>query len=274
MPPNCHYEISWTWGFIPSQIRKSSQNLISLKNFSETSLSSSPIHLALEAWLKWLKQRWEDICSFQVFPYKCHTSLQLFELADDYIQQEIRKPLKQTTCTGATGWFSYRVLESLRLCVMVRFLSICPETSAEYLLKSASDRFEKSKRMHIYENNLRPNEEGIQEVNKELEGDKDKEEPNDVDDDEEDEMEAENGEEELDAYEALDMVGEDDEDSLQSRSYLDAENISRDYLQGLFGSFSFTKAGGGEVQDADTSDGEYQIYEQDSLGEYSDDDDY
>lgn len=55
---------------------------------------------------------------------------------------------------------------------------------------------------------------------------------------------------------------------------LDAENISRDYLQGLFGSFSFTKAGGGEVQDADTSDGEYQIYEQDSLGEYSDDDDY
>lgn len=221
-----------------------------------------------------LKQRWEDICSFRVFPYKCHTSLQLFELADDYIQQEIRKPLKQTTCTGATGWFSYRVLESLRLCVMVRFLSICPETSAEYLLKSASDRFEKSKRMHIYENNLRPNEEGIQEVNKELEGDKDKEEPNDVDDDEEDEMEAENGEEELDAYEALDMVGEDDEDSLQSRSYLDAENISRDYLQGLFGSFSFTKAGGGEVQDADTSDGEYQIYEQDSLGEYSDDDDY
>ncbi|KAL6344151.1 hypothetical protein AAG906_031865 [Vitis piasezkii] len=221
-----------------------------------------------------LKQRWEDICSFRVFPYKCHTSLQLFELADDYIQQEIRKPLKQTTCTGATGWFSYRVLESLRLCVMVRFLSICPETSAEYLLKSASDRFEKSKRMHINENNLRPNEEGIQEVNKELEGDKDKEEPNDVDDDEEDEMEAENGEEELDAYEALDMVGEDDEDSLQSRSYLDAENISRDYLQGLFGSFSFTKAGGGEVQDADTSDGEYQIYEQDSLGEYSDDDDY
>lgn len=55
---------------------------------------------------------------------------------------------------------------------------------------------------------------------------------------------------------------------------LNTENISRDYLQGLFGSFSFTKAGGGEVQDPDTSDGEYQIYEQDSLGDYSDDDDY
>lgn len=53
---------------------------------------------------------------------------------------------------------------------------------------------------------------------------------------------------------------------------LDAENISRDYLQGLFGSFSFNKAGGDDVQDAGTSDGEYQIYEQESLGEYSDDD--
>lgn len=39
-----------------------------------------------------------------------------------------------------------------------------------------------------------------------LEGDKDKEDPNDVDDEEEDELEAENGDEELDAYEALDMV--------------------------------------------------------------------
>lgn len=45
------------------------------------------------------KQRWEDICAFRVFPFKCQTSLQLFELADDYIQQEIRKPPNQQTCT-------------------------------------------------------------------------------------------------------------------------------------------------------------------------------
>lgn len=49
---------------------------------------------------------------------------------------------------------------------MVRFLSVYPEKGAEHLLKSASDRFEKSKRMHIYENSLRSNEEGIQEVNR------------------------------------------------------------------------------------------------------------
>lgn len=46
-----------------------------------------------------LKHRWEDICSFRVFPYKFQTSLQLFELVDDYIQQEIRKPPQQATCS-------------------------------------------------------------------------------------------------------------------------------------------------------------------------------
>ncbi|KAM3750002.1 hypothetical protein ACB098_04G004100 [Castanea mollissima] len=48
---------------------------------------------------KGLKHRWEDVCAFRVFPYKLHASLQFFELANDYIQQEIRKPSTQTTCT-------------------------------------------------------------------------------------------------------------------------------------------------------------------------------
>ena len=42
-----------------------------------------------------LKHRWEDICAFRVFPYKCHTTLQLSELGDDYIQEQIRKPPAQ-----------------------------------------------------------------------------------------------------------------------------------------------------------------------------------
>ena len=46
-----------------------------------------------------LKPRWEDICAFRAFPYKFQTSLQLFELVDDYIQSEINKPLLQATCT-------------------------------------------------------------------------------------------------------------------------------------------------------------------------------
>ncbi|KAJ7969113.1 general transcription factor 3C polypeptide 5-like [Quillaja saponaria] len=46
-----------------------------------------------------MKHRWEDICAFRVFPSKLQTSLQLFELVDDYIQLEIRKPPTQTTCS-------------------------------------------------------------------------------------------------------------------------------------------------------------------------------
>ncbi|XP_029126617.1 general transcription factor 3C polypeptide 5 isoform X5 [Cajanus cajan] len=46
------------------------------------------------------KHRWEDICAFRAFPYKFQTSLQLFELVDDYIQAEINKPPSQSTCTN------------------------------------------------------------------------------------------------------------------------------------------------------------------------------
>ncbi|XLS85644.1 hypothetical protein HN51_035810 [Arachis hypogaea] len=46
-----------------------------------------------------LKPRWEDICTFRAFPYKMQTSLQLFELVDDYIQSEINKPPSQASCT-------------------------------------------------------------------------------------------------------------------------------------------------------------------------------
>jgi len=44
------------------------------------------------------KPSWNDICAFKLFPFKCQTFLQLFELDDEYIQREIRKPPKQTTC--------------------------------------------------------------------------------------------------------------------------------------------------------------------------------
>uniref|UniRef100_A0A5B7B3E5 General transcription factor 3C polypeptide 5-like n=1 Tax=Davidia involucrata TaxID=16924 RepID=A0A5B7B3E5_DAVIN len=163
-----------------------------------------------------LKHRWEDICAFRVFPYKCQTSLQLFELADDYIQQEIRKPSNQATCTCATGWFSSRVLDILRLRVAVRFLSVYPNTGVEALLRSASERFEKSKKIQICMKDLRLDEEGQQQVNRELVGNEDKEDLND--DDDEDEIEDDDVEEELDAYEALDLAGDDGDFSPQPRS--------------------------------------------------------
>lgn len=231
---------------------------------------------------KGLKHRWGDVCAFRVFPYKCQTSLQLFDLADDYIQQEIRKPVKQTTCTCATGWFSVDVIDNLRLRVAVRFLSVFPETGAESLLKSASQRFEKSKKMLIYKDDMKLVQVARQQqVEKEVVNDEDKEELNDVVD-EEDEMEVDSEEEEeeeeeqeqeeeeeelLDGYEALNLAGEDDGISLPPCSYLDGD-ISKTYLQELFCSFPTNEAGGGKAPDGDTSDAEYQIYDN-----YSDDDD-
>lgn len=107
---------------------------------------------------------------------------------DDYIQEEIRKPPTQETCSVCcvpfsflrltdlgliiliyiytyisvsililvgnlqcvTGWFSLIVLDILRLRVAVRFLSIYPNPGAKPFLKSKSSRFEKLKRMYLF----------------------------------------------------------------------------------------------------------------------------
>ncbi|KAM3702147.1 hypothetical protein ACJW31_04G004600 [Castanea mollissima] len=218
---------------------------------------------------KGLKHRWEDVCAFRVFPYKLHTSLQFFELADDYIQQEIRKPSTQTTCTFGAGWFSEHMLDCLRQRVKVRFLSVFPQAGAENLLKAASEKFEKLKK-ECNKDALKLHEEH-QQANTEPAGDEDIVEPNNVEDDEEDEVD--NAEDELDGYEALDLVEKEGEISLQTQSYLNMENISRTHLQELFDSFPSTEAGDNNINEANSSDEEYQIYEPDSDGNYSDDDD-
>ncbi|MFQ6626297.1 hypothetical protein Gotur_005455 [Gossypium turneri] len=253
-----------------------------------------------------LTHKWGDLCSFQVFPYKFQMILQLFELDDDYIQQEIRKPPKLETCDVSllssmlsrragsfisgpkTGWFSECVLDCLRLRVAVRFLSVYPKTGAESILKSCSNEFEKLKRSCLYKDVFNSHQEEHQQTNK---GDGDKERPKSSDN-KEDEVEAED-EEELDAYdETLNLGDEDDEISLQPDTCileswqsvlllrfpiycidLDMENNSRTYLQELFGSFPSTGSGTDAIQAADTSDGEYEIYEQFGDDNYSDDDD-
>ncbi|KAB1218180.1 General transcription factor 3C polypeptide 5 [Morella rubra] len=216
---------------------------------------------------KGLKHRWEDICAFRVFPYKFQTSLQFFELSDDYIQQQIRKPLMQTVCTFGTGWFSYHMLNCLRQRLMVRFLSIFPKQGAENLLRAASERFEKLKK-ECNKGALKHGEEH-QQANAEPTENEDNEDPSNVEDDEEDE--AENGEEELDQYEALDLAEEDGEISLETQAYLNMENISRTHLQELFDSFPSNEARDDKLHNVNMSDEEYQIYEPDSDGNYSDD---
>ncbi|GMI76504.1 hypothetical protein like AT3G49410 [Hibiscus trionum] len=170
-----------------------------------------------------LKHKWGHLCSFQVFPYKCQTFLQLFELDDDYIQQEIRKPPKVVTCNSKTGWFSECLLDCLRLRVAL-------------------------KRSCMYKDVFNSHQEEHQQTNK---GDEDKERPKSSDN-EDDEVEADDEEEEeLDVYDTLNLGDEDDEISLQPDAYLDMENNSRTYLQELFGSFPSTVSGAADAIQAE-----------------------
>ncbi|WOH07919.1 hypothetical protein DCAR_0727354 [Daucus carota subsp. sativus] len=231
-----------------------------------------------------LKHRWSDIRSFQVFPYKCQTSLQLYELSDDYIQKEIRNASAQPTCSLATGWFSSRVLDTLRFRVAVRFLEIYPKEGAELLLKNASTRFEKSRKMQFIVKDQRSND-GCKEVEKEGIDDEEKE-LNDGDEDEDeeeyddDEIEDDIAEDEFNTYDELDLpfaYGKPlARPGSNSYMFLDTgqQNISKNYLQELFGSFPISDAGGSVLADTANSDDEYPIYEQYSDINYSTDDEY
>ncbi|XP_042508802.1 probable E3 ubiquitin-protein ligase DDB_G0283893 [Macadamia integrifolia] len=84
-------------------------------------------------------------------------------------------------------------------------------------------------------------------------GDKSEQENDDYFHDDDDEIEDEEEEEELD--ELGSVAGEDGDFTQQPFSY------AKNYLQELFGNFP---SAGASRPDVDTSDGEYQIYEQDS----------
>nr|XP_043607063.1 general transcription factor 3C polypeptide 5-like isoform X2 [Erigeron canadensis] len=215
-----------------------------------------------------LEHKWDDICAFRVFPYQGQTSLQLFELADDYIQQEIRKPTTQTICTLTTGWFPPHIHEMFRLHIKMKFLSVHPSPEAASLVKKIISSFEKLKRTRttvqehiVTQDKHRVNED---EVNIEENESNNDEDDGATDDEAEDDME----DEEFDAYEGLDDMERDMANFIPEPSYINQDNISKNYLQELFGSFP----NNGGSQDAENSDGEYQIYDQDSDDNDSEDD--
>ncbi|KAK9097837.1 hypothetical protein Syun_024882 [Stephania yunnanensis] len=227
---------------------------------------------------------WKSICAFRVFPSQCQISLQLCDLVDDYIQQEIRKPSKQTTCSNLTGWLSPHEVDTLRVRVAVRFLSVYPKVGAEALLKSASIRFEKLKRTVVLKEDSKSGEVGPRHVNRDLstpssgvtlskadtelfDGDSGDEQGDDEDDNnvQYELEEEEDEEEELDEYEAIQEISDSAVET----------NFSKDYLMELFGSFPAGGAGGSNMLGADSSDGEYQILEHDDGdNDYYSDDDY
>ncbi|KAL3820567.1 hypothetical protein ACJIZ3_006480 [Penstemon smallii] len=226
----------------------------SLRSYCDTNMASG------------LTNKWKDICAFRVFPYNLQSTFQLCDLEDDYIQQEIRKPGSQESCHLVTGWFSSHAIRSFRYRVAQRFLSVYPEAGAETFLKTAIKNFEKSKRIHI---SVKVDEQ--KQANKGVLESEDKE-PNDEVEYEEDE-EDDNREEDMDADETSDLVDGVTNFPLPPGSYTNHENVSKDYLQELFGSFPYRAGGGDEMQAADPLDGGYEIFEQFSDDNYSDDDD-
>ncbi|XP_023530657.1 general transcription factor 3C polypeptide 5-like [Cucurbita pepo subsp. pepo] len=211
----------------------------------------------------------EKICAFQVFPHKFQTSLQLFELEDEYIQEEIKKPSEETSCSYESGWFSLRILNCLRQRIMMRFLLVFPTADAEPLLRAASENFEKLKR-DFKKGCLKVDQGGDHQANPAVIND-DKLEANSGEEDE-DGLAVESGDEALDEYDEFNMVGDDDEISLQSHSYLNMDDVSRTHLQELFGSFPSMDEDDQKLDDGDGSEEEYQIYEQDSDIDSDDDD--
>lgn len=92
------------------------------------------------------KISWKDICAFKVVPHKKFSSLQLYDLQDEYIQEQIRRPPERTTCRQSTGWFSRTTFDNLRLHVRVRFLSLLPGEAAKALVQSETRILERYKR--------------------------------------------------------------------------------------------------------------------------------
>ncbi|CAL9059482.1 unnamed protein product [Musa banksii] len=217
-----------------------------------------------------LKQTQKELCHFKVWPSKSFICLQLFELDDDFIQQEIRKPTRQTACSHTTGWFSGAILRTLRLHVSIRFLSLYPNDAAKQLTNYTRELFERSKKNGAL-SRLQKSEKEDQLVNRDTTCSAEvtsiqSNEHGHMDPDRTDncEIEDEEEEEELDGYESPPAC----EDGFFPDGGNLGEQISNDYLEELLRGFPFNKESKDRRPDdaagAGDSDGEYQIFEQDS----------
>ncbi|XP_008661367.1 uncharacterized isoform X3 [Zea mays] len=91
-------------------------------------------------------RKWADMCKLETMPSQSFIYLQLYELKDDFIQAEIRKPSYQSVCSRSTGWFSKPMIKTLRLQVSIRLLSLLHNEEAKNLLRNAHELIERSKK--------------------------------------------------------------------------------------------------------------------------------
>ncbi|PUZ46426.1 hypothetical protein GQ55_7G077800 [Panicum hallii var. hallii] len=216
-------------------------------------------------------QKWAEMCKLEVMPSQSFIFLQLFELKDDFIQEEIRKPSYQSICSRFTGWFSKPMMKTLRLQVSIRFLSLLPSEEAKSLLRNAHELIERSKKQEALWRSERSKED--KHVDEEAPathtGTEDQvglnnSDSEDVDDEEE--------EEESDGYDSPPMA-ESFRGFTLDDSYAIGEGFSNGYLEEVLRSFPLQEDGqnrSADAPNADGSDGEFEIFEQHSDDESSD----
>jgi len=210
-------------------------------------------------------QKWAEMCKLEVMPSQSFIFLQLFELKDNFIQEEIRKPSYQSICSHFTGWFSKPMMKTLRLQVSIRFFSLLPSEEAKSLLRNAHELIERSKKQEALWRSERSKEDKHidEEAPSTHTGTEDqvglnKSDSEDVDDEEE--------EEESDGYDSPPMA-EGFRDFNLDDSYALGEGFSNGYLEEVLRSFPLQEDGqnrSADAPNADGSDGEFEIFEQPS----------
>ncbi|KAK3155266.1 hypothetical protein QOZ80_2BG0201080 [Eleusine coracana subsp. coracana] len=227
-------------------------------------------------------QKWSDVCKLEAMPSKSSVILQFFELKDDFIQAEIMKPSYLSACSDSTGWFSKHMIETIRLQVRIRFLSLCPHENVENELRVAHELIEKYKKReaHCRSEQSRENK-GVGEkapvtgTETEDQNDAINSESEDVDDEGGEDVDDEEEEDEVDSdgYDSPQMAEDVGDFSLDYPHAL-GEGFSSDYFDQVLGKFQVQGDGQNRSDDApnvaEASDDEFQIYEQSSDDEYSD----
>lgn len=215
-------------------------------------------------------EKWTEMCKLEVMPSKSFIFLQLFELKDDFIQAEIRKPSHQPTCSHLTGWFCKPMIKTLRLQLSIRLFSLCPNEDAKNFLRNAYELIERSKKQEALcrSQQLKENKEASDRHNgTEDQAGGNNSDSEDAEDDEEEDKES-------DGYESPPMA-DDVPDFTLDDPYTSGEGFSNGYLEEMLRNFPLHEDGQNKPGDApnntEASDGEFEIYEQPSDDEESSD---
>uniref|UniRef100_A0A0D3EPP6 Transcription factor IIIC subunit 5 HTH domain-containing protein n=1 Tax=Oryza barthii TaxID=65489 RepID=A0A0D3EPP6_9ORYZ len=187
-------------------------------------------------------EKWTEMCKLEVMPSKSFIFLQLFELKDDFIQAEIRKPSHQPTCS----------------------------VNAKNFLRNAYELIERSKKQEALCRSelLKENKEASDRHNgTEDQAGGNNSDSEDAEDDEEEDKES-------DGYESPPMA-DDVPDFTLDDPYTSGEGFSNGYLEEMLRNFPLHEDGQNKPGDApnntEASDGEFEIYEQPSDDEESSD---